>query len=84
MSAAHLQNYHSPENHNRRLQVLARKFNVKLDKAKGRYSEIIEREDRGEKLCFADEAQCGNLYLTIQDLTRTIEALETLELPLEN
>jgi hypothetical protein len=84
MTAAHLQNYHAPENHNQRLQVLVRKFNIQLDKAKGRYSEIIEREDRGEKLCFADEAQCGNLYLVIQDLTRTIEALETLELPLEN
>ena len=84
MTAAHFQNYHSPENHNRRLQVLVRKFNVKLDKAKGKYSEIVEREDRGVKLCFADEAQCGDLFLTIQDLTRTIEALDALQLPVEN
>ena len=81
MTAAHLQNYHSPDNHNRRVQVLIRKFNLKLDKVNGEYGEIIGREDRGELLCFADEARCGDLFLTRQDLVRTIEALDQLILP---
>jgi len=81
MSAAHLQNYYAAENHNERVKVLIKKFEIKLDKAKGEYSEIIGREDRGEKLCFADEARCSDLYLQIQDHARTIEQLNNLILP---
>ena len=83
MSAAHLQNYHSPENHNRRVRVLIKKFNIDLDRAKGERGEIIAREDEGEKLCFADEARCSDLYLQIADLSRTLEQLNSLILPEE-
>ena len=83
MAAAHLQNYHSPENHNRRVRVLIKKFNIDLDRAKGERGEIIAREDEGEKLCFADEARCSDLYLQIADLSRTLEQLNSLILPEE-
>ena len=83
MSAAHLQNYHSPENHNRRVKVLIKKFNIDLDRAKGERGEIIAREDEGEKLCFADKARCSDLYLQIADLSRTLEQLNSLILPEE-
>jgi len=81
MSAAFELRYHAPPAHNERVKVLIKKFEIKLDKAKGEYSEIIGREDRGEKLCFADEARCSDLYLQIQDHARTIEQLNNLILP---
>ena len=84
MSAAFELRYHAPPAHNERVKVLIKKFEIKLDKAKGEYSEIIEREDQGEKLCFADEARCSDLYLQIQDHARTIEQLNNLILPVEN
>ena len=84
MSAAHLQNYHHPVNHNERVESLIRHFNIKLQKAHGERGEIIAREDEGEKLCFADKARCSDLYLQIADLSRTLEQLENLILPLEN
>ena len=81
MSAAFELRYHAPPAHNERVKVLIKKFEIKLDKAKGEYSEIIGREDRGEKLCFADEARCSDLYLQIQDHVRTLEQLNNLILP---
>ena len=84
MSAAFELRYHAPPAHNERVKVLIKKFEIKIDKAKGEYSEIIGREDRGEKLCFADEARCSDLYLQIQDHARTIEQLNNLILPVEN
>jgi hypothetical protein len=81
MSAAFELRYHAPPAHNERVKVLIKKFEIKIDKAKGEYSEIIGREDRGEKLCFADEARCSDLYLQIQDHARTIEQLNNLILP---
>jgi len=83
MSAAHLQNYHSAYNHNERVKNLIRKFDIKLKKAHGERGEIIAREDEGEKLCFADEARCSDLYLQIADLSRTLEQLNSLILPEE-
>ena len=83
MSASHLQNYHHPENHNRRVKVLIKKFNIDLDRVKGERGEIIAREDEGEKLCFADKARCSDLYLQIADLSRTLEQLNSLILPEE-
>ena len=71
----------SAENHNERVKVLIKKFEIKLARAHGERSEIIEREDRGEKLCFADEARCSDLYLQIQDHARTINQLNKLILP---
>ena len=84
MSAAFELRYHAPPAHNERVKVLIKKFEIKLARAHGERSEIIEREDRGEKLCFADEARCSDLYLQIQDHTRTIEQLNNLILPVEN
>ena len=84
MSAAFELRYHAPPAHNERVKVLIKKFEIKLDKAHGERSEIIEREDQGEKLCFADEARCSDLYLQIQDHARTIEQLNNLILPVEN
>ena len=84
MTAAYLQNYHHPANHNERVRHLIRKFNVKLQKAQGERGEIINREKSGEKLCFADEARCSDLYLQINDLAATILQLGTLILPEEN
>ena len=81
MSAAFHLNYHAPPAHNERVKNLIRKFEIKLKKAHGKRNEIIEREDRGEKLCFADEAQCSDLHLQIQDHTRTLEQLSNLILP---
>ncbi len=83
MTAAHFQNYHSPENHNSRVKGLIKKFTIDLQKAHGERNEIIAREDDGEKLCFADKARCSDLYLTIADLSRTLEDLNTLILPTE-
>ena len=84
MTAAHFQNYHHPVNHNERVKHLIRKFNVKLDKAHGERGEIINREKDGEKLCFADEARCSDLYLQIADISATLETLNSLILPEEN
>ncbi len=84
MSAAHLQNYHAPQAHNERVKVLIKKFEIKLQKAHGERSEIIDREDSGETLCFADKARCSDLLLTIQDHSRTLEQLNLLILPEEN
>ena len=82
MSAAHLQNYYAAENHNERVKVLIKKFEIKLDKAHGERNEIIWNEDQGRgELCFADEARCSDLYLQIQDHVRTIEQLNNLILP---
>ncbi len=84
MSAAFELNYHHPACHNERVKVLIKKFEIKLAKAHGERSEIIDREDNGETLCFADKARCSDLLLTIQDLSRTLEQLNNLILPLEN
>ena len=84
MSAAFELNYHHPACHNERVKVLIKKFEIKLDKAHGERNEIIWAEDRGDKLCFADEARCSDLFLQIHDHTRTIEQLHNLILPLEN
>lgn len=84
MTAAHQQNFHSPENHNERVKRLVRKFDLRLKKVKAERSEIIAREDEGEKLCFADEARASDLYLQIADLSRTLEQLDQLILPEEN
>ncbi len=83
MTAAHFQNYHSPENHNDRVKGLIKKFTIDLQRAHGERGEIISRDDAGEKLCFADKARCSDLYLTIADLSRTLEQLNTLILPTE-
>ena len=83
MTAAHFQNYHSPENHNDRVKSLIKKFTIDLQRAHGERNEIIAREDDGEALCFPDRARCSDLYLTISDLSRTLEQLESLILPAE-
>ena len=62
---------------------MIKKFAIDLQKAHGERNEIIAREDDGEKLCFADKARCSDLYLTIADLSRTLEQLNTLTLPTE-
>lgn len=84
MSAAHLQNFHHPVNHNDRVKRLIRKFNTKLQKAQGERMEIVNRELEGEKLCFADKARASDLYLQIADLDRTLDQLNSLILPEEN
>lgn len=81
MSAIHAQNFHHPLNHNERTHTLIRKFNVKLDRAKGERQEILDKEKAGERLCFADEARCSSLFFEISDLTSTIVQLESLILP---
>lgn len=84
MSAAHLQNYHSPVFHNERVKRLVRKFDLRLQKASGERNEILAREDDGEKLCFADKARASDLYLQIADISRTLEQLDELILPEDN
>ena len=84
MSAAFELNYHHPAAHNERVKNLIRKFDIKLQKAQGERQEIIGREDEGEKLCFADEARASDLFLTIQDLSRTLQQLDQLILPEDN
>ena len=81
MTAAHEHNFHYPANHNERVKLLVRKFEISLGRASGERSEIIAREDDGEKLCFADKARASDLYLQVQDLSRTIEQLQQLILP---
>ena len=88
MSAAHLQNYHSACNHNERVKNLIRKFDIKLQKAHGERQELLDLENPGDgrppqKLCFADDARCSDLYLQIQDISRTLEQLNSLILPEE-
>ena len=84
MSAAFDLNFHHPACHNERVKVLIKKFEIKLQKALGERSGIIDREDNGETLCFADKARCSDLLLTIQDHSRTLEQLNLLILPEEN
>jgi len=84
MTAAHFQNYHHPVNHNKRVKALIGKFRGRLLKAHGERQEILDREDEGEKLCFAGKARCSDLYLQIADLSRTIEQLHNLILPEES
>ena len=84
MSAAFDLNFHHPACHNERVKVLIKKFEIKLQKAHGERNEIIGREDNGETLCFADKARCSDLYLTIQDHSRTLDQLNLVILPEEN
>jgi len=84
MSAAFELNYHHPACHNERVKVLIKKFEIKLDKAHGERSEILSKEKHFAPLPFVDEARCSDLFLQIQDHTRTIEQLNNLILPLEN
>ena len=81
MTAAHLQNHHAPEAHNGRVKRLIKKFNIKLQKVQGERQEILGREDRGEKLCFADKARASDLYLQASDLAATLIDLDNLILP---
>ena len=81
MSAAFELNYHAPPAHNERVKVLIKKFQIKLDKARGERSEILSREKPFAPLPFVDEARCSDLYLQIQDHARTIEQLNNLILP---
>ena len=81
MSAAFHLNYHAPPAHNERVKVLIRKFEIKLQKAHGQRNEILSKEKHFAPLCFVDEARCSDLYLTIQDHTRTIDQLSNLILP---
>ena len=88
MSAAHLQNYHSAYRHNERVKNLIRKFDNRLKKAHAERQELLDLENPGDgrppqKLCFADDARCSDLYLQIADLSRTLEQLNTLILPEE-
>lgn len=84
MSAAHLQNYHSAENHNERVKRLIRKFDLRLRKAKAERQELINLEKDGCKLCFADEAQCSSLFIQVRDLADTVLQLESLIIPEDN
>ena len=85
MSAAFELRYHAPPAHNERVKVLIKKFEIKLDKAHCERNEIIWNEDQGRgELCFADEARCSDLYLQIQDHSRTLEQLNNLILPEDN
>ena len=84
MTAAHEQNYHHPVNHNDRVKRLIRKYNAKLGKAKAERQLLLDKEDAGEKLCFADDAQCSSLFIQILDLSDTVLQLEALILPEEN
>ncbi len=89
MSAAFDLNFHHPACHNERVKVLIKKFEIKLQKAHGERNEILGLQYPGDgrppqKLCFADEARCSDLYLTIQDHSRTLEQLNLLILPEEN
>ena len=84
MTAAHEQNYHHPANHNDRVNRLIRKYDAKLGKAKAERRLLLDREAAGEKLCFADDAQCSCLYIQIMDLADTVLRLESLILPEEN
>jgi len=81
MSAAFELNCHHPECHNERVKVLIKKFQIKIRKASGEYSEIIYREGRGEKLCSADKARSSDLCFQILDNVRTIEQLLYLTIP---
>jgi hypothetical protein len=84
MSAAHLQNYHHPVNHNERVKRLVRKFNNRLKKARAERQELINLERDGYELCFADKARCSDLCLKIADLSQTLEQLNSLILPEDN
>lgn len=76
-------NYYHPVNHNRRVKQLIRKFNNKLDRAKGERSEILDglRFGCGDVLSPEQDARCSQLYLQIADLSATIEQLRKLILP---
>lgn len=84
MSAAHEQNYYHPVNHNERVKRLIRKYDAKLGKAKAERQLLLNKEAAGEKLCFADDAQCSSLFVQIRDLADTVIQLEALILPEEN
>ena len=84
MSAAHLQNYHPPSSHNERVTRLLRRFDNRLKKARAERQELINLENDGYKLCFADEARCSSLFIQVRDLTDTILQLESLILPEDN
>ena len=77
-------NYHEPACHNERVKALIKRFEIKLDKARGERDEIIFREDQGEALCPPDIARCSDLFLATQEHARTIWDLNNLLLPLEN
>jgi hypothetical protein len=81
MTAAFHLNYHAPPAHNERVKVLIKKFEIKLQKAHGERSEILSKEKHFAPLSFVDEARCSDLFLTIQDHTRTLEQLNNLILP---
>ena len=84
MSAAHFQNYHSPEAHNARLAKIVSRKNRRLAAAKAEHSWLCDLEADGIELSHADIGKCSRLFFEIRELAAGILDLETLELPLEN
>jgi hypothetical protein len=84
MTAAHFQNYHSPEAHNARLAIMISRKNRRLAAAKAEHLWLCDVEADGIKLSLADSDKCSSLFFEIRELAAEISDLETLELPLEN
>ena len=84
MTAAHLQNYHSPENHNKRLAKLIRRKERSLKAAKAEHLWLVDLEAGGIKLNREDVDKCSRLFFEIRELAADILELEDLILPEEN
>ena len=84
MSAAHLQNYHSPEAHNARLAKIVSRKNRRLAAAKAEHLWLCDLEADGIKLSLADSDKCSSLFFEIRELAADILDLDNLQLPVEN
>ncbi len=84
MSAAHLQNFHHPVNHNKRLAKLIKRKERLLKAAKAEQEWLVNLEQDGIKLNREDSDKCSRLFFEIRELAADILELESLQLPLEN
>lgn len=84
MTAAHLQNYHSPSAHNARLAKIVSRKNRRLAAAKAERLWLCDLEADGIKLTTENKVKYSNLFFEIRELAADISDLETLQLPLEN
>lgn len=83
MTAAHLQNFHSPENHNRRVIKLVQRKNRLLAAAKAEHLWLVDLEKDGIKLNREDSDRCSRLFFEIRELAADVLELESLILPTE-
>ena len=83
MTAAHLQNYHHPVNHNSRVIKLIQRKNRLLNAAKAEHLWLVDLEKDGIKLNREDSDRCSRLFFEIRELAADVLELESLILPTE-